>query len=345
MWPYWIMYAIPALAALLAAPGRKSAAWPPWLLLGLFFILCIGFRHHVGGDWGNYLPYYHREIGAALTDPIKGDLGYVLVNRLMASLDWGIYGVNTVCGLIFTSGLIAFCRAQHRSWLALAVAVPYIVIVVAMGYSRQGVALGLIFWALTRLELGKFLQYSALIALAALFHKTAVVMIPLAMFLYQKGWLFRAAAVALIGYGLWDALMAPSLEHLWTSYVEQRMFSQGAAIRVAMNCAAAFFLFVFWKEWRRTYPNALLWLWMACAAVASVFLVSFAPTAVDRLGLYLTPLQVAVFSRLPYLARRHQPPAATARWILLGYGAALFVWLNYAVHARYWLPYRNMLFE
>jgi hypothetical protein len=84
---------------------------------------------------------------------------------------------------------------------------------------------------------------------------------------------------------------------------------------------------------------------MACAAVASVFLVGLAPTAVDRLGLYLTPLQVAVFSRLPYLARRHQPPAATARWILLGYGTALFVWLNYAVHARYWLPYRNMLFE
>ncbi|WP_417911757.1 EpsG family protein [Candidatus Electronema sp. TJ] len=346
MWPYWLMYAAPALAALLAAPGRKSAIWPPWLLLGLFFTLCIGFREHVGGDWGNYLPYYTREIGAAFTDPLKGgDIGYVLLNRLMARLEWGIYGVNTVCGLIFVSGLIAFCRAQYRAWLAFAVAVPYIVIVVAMGYTRQGVALGLIFFGLTRLEQGKFLQYAALITLAAMFHKTAMIMIPLGMFLYQKGWLFRAAAVALIGHSLWDALMAPSLGNLWASYVEQRMFSQGAVIRVAMNCAAAFFLFVFWKEWKRTYPNALLWLWMACAAVASVFLVGLAPTAVDRLGLYLTPLQVAVFSRLPYLARRQQDPEVTARLLLLAYGAALFVWLHYAVHARYWLPYRNALFE
>jgi hypothetical protein len=345
MWPYWLMYLLPAFAAILTAPGRKSAPWPPWLLLGLFFTVCIGFRLHVGGDWNNYLPYYYKEMGAAFTYPVKGDLGYVLLNRLMARLHWGIYGVNTVCGLIFISGLIAFCRAQHRSWLAFAVAVPYIVIVVAMGYTRQGVALGLIFWGLARLEQGKFLQYAALVAFAALFHKTAVIMIPLGMFLYQRGWLFRAASVALIGYGLWDALMAPSLDQLWTSYVEQRMFSQGALIRVSMNCAAAFFLLVFWKEWKKTYPNALLWLWMACAAAASVFLVGAAPTAVDRLGLYLTPMQVAVFSRLPYLARKNLPAAVTARWILLGYGAVLFVWLNYAVHASHWLPYRNALLE
>ncbi|MCW5200228.1 EpsG family protein [Desulfobulbus sp. F4] len=345
MWPYWLMYAVPALTALLTAPGKKSAAWVPWLFLGLFFTICIGFRFHVGGDWNNYLPHYYRELGADFTDPIKGDPGYALLNRLMAHLDWGIYGVNAVCGLIFISGLIAFCRAQHRAWLAFAVAVPYIVIVVAMGYTRQGVALGLIFWALTQLEQGKFFQYVLLVAFAALFHKTAMGMIPLGMFLYQKGWLFRVAAVALIGYGLWDSLMAASAERLWTTYVEKKMFSQGAAIRIAMNFAAALFLLIFWKDWRKTYPNALLWLWMALASAACVFLVGLAPTAVDRLGLYLTPLQVAVFSRLPYLARRRQHPELTMRLILIGYGAVLFIWLNYAVHSQYWLPYRNALLE
>ncbi len=345
MWPYWLMYSIPAVAALLVVPGKKSAGWLPWLLLGLFFTICIGFRFHVGGDWNNYLPHYYREIGAAFTDPINGDLGYVLLNRLMAHLHWGIYGVNTVCGLIFITGLITFCRAQYRAWLAFAVAVPYIVIVVAMGYTRQGVALGLIFWALSHLEEGKFFHYAGFVAVAALFHRTAVVMIPLGMFLYQKGWLFRAVAVALIGYALWDALMAPSLERLWTTYVEQKMFSQGAAIRIAMNFAAAVLLLIHWQQWKKIYPNALLWLWMAWVAMACVFFVNFAPTVVDRLGLYLTPLQVAVFARLPHLTRRRQDPAITVRYILIGYGAVLFVWLNYAVHAQYWLPYQNVLFE
>ena len=31
--------------------------------------------------------------------------------------------------------------------------------------------------------------------------------------------------------------------------------------------------------------------------------------------------------------------------IVLGYAAVLFVWLNYAVHAKYWVPYQNTLFQ
>jgi hypothetical protein len=32
-------------------------------------------------------------------------------------------------------------------------------------------------------------------------------------------------------------------------------------------------------------------------------------------------------------------------WIVFGYGVVLFVWLHFAAHAKYWLPYRNILFE
>ena len=30
--------------------------------------------------------------------------------------------------------------------------------------------------------------------------------------------------------------------------------------------------------------------------------------------------------------------------VLLYYAAVLFVWLNFATHARYWVAYRNWLF-
>jgi len=342
MWPYWLMYSIPALVAL---SNSRERSWPPWILMGLFFTICIGFRLHVGGDWNNYLPFYEQEIGRAFTDPISGDPGYALLNRLMAYLDWKIYGVNLFCGLIFTGGLTIFCRDLYRSWLGFAVAVPYLVLVVAMGYSRQGVALGLIFWGLSYLEQGKFLPYVLFIAFASLFHQTAIIMIPLGIFLYRQGWLYRIAAVILIASWLWDALVVEDINRLWTAYVEQRMHSQGAVIRVAMNCTAAVFLLKYWKQWKQVYPNALFWLWMAYGAIACVFLVEFATTAVDRLALYLTPLQVVVFSRLPFLARKELHPDTMVIWILLGYGTVLFVWLNFATHAVYWLPYRNILFE
>ncbi|MGB5686992.1 MAG: EpsG family protein, partial [Candidatus Electrothrix sp.] len=320
-------------------------SWIPWLFSGFFLTICIGFRLHVGGDWNNYLPYYELEIGRALTDPIIGDPGYVLLNRLMAHLGWKIYGVNLVCGLIFISGLTAFCRGLYRSWLGMAVAVPYLVIVVAMGYTRQGVALGLIFWGLAYLEEGNFIPYILFIIVASLFHKTAIVMIPLGIFLYKSGWLYRIAAVVLVAAGLWDALVAKEVDQLWSAYVEQQMYSQGAVIRVVMNGVAAVFLLRYWKQWKQVYPNALLWLWMAYGAIACVFVVGFATTAVDRLALYLTPLQVVVFSRLPFLARKKYHPDTMIAWILFGYGAVLFVWLHFASHAVYWIPYRNILFE
>lgn len=346
MWPYWLMYFIPALPALAAGRRDTKLSWIPWIILGLLFTVFIGYRFEVGGDWGSYLRHYEMEIGLTFTDALtRGDPGYVLLNRLMANLGWGIYGVNLVSGLIFISGLIVFCRAQSRPWLGFAVAVPYLIIVVAMGYTRQGVALGMLFWALAYLERGKFIHYVAIIAVAVLFHRTAVIMIPLSIFLYSKGWLFRIIAVGLVGFGLWDSLVTEDKDELWKNYVEAQMQSEGAKIRVLMNLVPALFLLANWKQWKKIYPNALLWLWMALGAIACVVAVNFASTAVDRIALYLTPLQVVVFSRLPFLARKRIKPDTMVLGLLLGYAMVLFVWLNYATHAKFWLPYQNALFQ
>ena len=83
---------------------------------------------------------------------------------------------------------------------------------------------------------------------------------------------------------------------------------------------------------------------LALASVASVFLVEFASTAVDRVALYFTPLQVVVFARLPSLVKGRVSPRVMTVGIVLGYALVLFIWLNYAIHARYWLPYQNWLF-
>ncbi len=262
----------------------------------------------------------------------------------MANMGWGVYGVNLVCGSIFISGLIVFCLQQYKPWLAFAVAVPYLIVVVAMGYTRQGVALGLFFWALTYLEQGRFKHYFVLIATAVLFHKSAILMIPLGMFLYGKGWVLRVVAVVLAAYGLWDAMVAEDQEHLWNAYVEQQMESQGAMIRVFMNLVPSLLLLLYWKQWKARFPNPWFWLVLAMGSIVSVALVDFASTAVDRVALYLTPIQVAVFSRLPFLARKDLSPQTATLGIVLGYAAVLYVWLNYATHSKYWLPYQNILF-
>ena len=104
---------------------------------------------------------------------VWGDPGYNALNWLFASQSWGIYGVNLVSAVIFSIGLVIFCRYQPRPWLALCLSIPYLVIVVAMGYSRQGVAIGLIMPGLIALERGRLLPF--LLSMAATsFHSTAL---------------------------------------------------------------------------------------------------------------------------------------------------------------------------
>ena len=109
--------------------------------------------------------------------------------------------------------------------------------------------------------------------------------------------------------------------------------------------------------------------WTLFAIISLVLLALFfvipASTALDRVALYMLPLQMLVFARLPDAfgaqgERYHHAPTAAAfapgsqarrstggkdapiivAAILLYYGAVQFVWLNFADNAPYWVPYR-----
>lgn len=188
MWPYWAMFLLPSLAALLTSrsegstggnlrPAGQAIVWAPvWLLLTLL----VGYRFQVGGDWGSYILYLAIVDGLDFAEVLKKEEpAYQLLNWLSIQMDWGIFGVNLIGGAIFAFGLVAFCRRQPRPWLALAVAIPYLVIVVGMGYSRQGIALGLAMLGLVALGNRSILKFVTWVSLAALFHKSAVLLLPI----------------------------------------------------------------------------------------------------------------------------------------------------------------------
>lgn len=346
MTPYWLMYLLPALPALTSKGGIFNKKHTIFLAFsGFLFALFIGFRHQVGGDWGSYIFIYARTVNVNLMNAITTtDPGYAFLNWLMADWGFGIYAVNFICGGIFMTGLLVFARQQPYPWIAFAVAVPYLITVVAMGYSRQGVALGILFLALSSLEKGNFKQYLFFIVAATLFHKTALIMIPIGLFLYGRGWIIRAIAVFITIFVLWDLLLAGEEERLWEVYVTDQMISQGARIRVWMNFVPSLLLLLYLRSWKKLFPNYWFWFLLAVGSMVGIILVDIASTAVDRVALYFTPIQVAVFSRLPYLTRKQISPQILRFGIVIGYALVLFVWLNYASHAQYWLPYKSVIF-
>jgi len=341
---YWFMYFLAVIGALTAKTNQIRSNQTAWIYVGVAYILVIGLRMS-GGDWPNYLRRFNDMAYLTLSDALQvKDVGYQFISYHMFDWGWGFFALTMICAIISMTGLIIFLRSQINPWLGLAVSVPYLIIVVYMGYMRQGVALGLIMWGIAALQRGKFMHFVTLVILAATFHKSAIMMIAFGVFSGHKGKFLKIIGVAAAMAGVWSAFASSGADKLWTNYVDAQMQSQGAMIRVLLNSIPALLLIYFRKEWKLYFNDYKFWLMVSLASLASIGLVSFASTAVDRMALYFIPLQIVVFARLPFLARREVSPRVTINLILLFYFAILFVWLNFAANVRFWLPYRNMLF-
>jgi len=349
MWPYWILFLVPAaLAVTRLAPAketwRTSRLPDTWWVALVMLVMMIGLRHEVGGDWETYIGMLESYIDNSDAGEYGfQDPAYILLNILATWSGLGIYLLNLISAAFFSWGLVVFCLAQPRPWLALAVAVPYLITVVAMGYTRQGAAIGIAMLAIVSLSQRSTLRFIFWIALAALFHKSAIILIPMAVLANTKRRGFTFLWVALTGIALYVLLLQESIGFLISGYIESEYQSSGAAIRIAMNALpAAIFLF-FRKRFHLEPAKQAFWTWMALGALLFVLLLKVSPssTAVDRVALYWIPLQLFVLSRLPNVLGPKNGKNAIWVCAVVAYSATVhFVWLVFADTSFAWLPYQ-----
>jgi hypothetical protein len=355
MWPYFVLFLIPAclaiqrkrltLPAILWPTQTSKRRWPTtWHLVFWALSLLIGLRHEVGGDWLSYLNNIEDAVDLGFWEALAHkDPSYGLLIWLGVHTGTDIYLVNTVCGLLFSYGLMEFCRAQPRPWLAFTVAVPYLVIVVAMGYTRQGVAIGLVMAGLVAIERGGISRFIFWIILAATFHKSAVILVPLALLAVSKHRVWSFVLVALSATLLFVLLLQESVDQLRSGYIDAAYESSGAAVRVTMNALPGALFLIFRKRFRLSPVQNGFWGGMSWGGILFVLLLAVSPssTAVDRLALYWIPLQLYVWSRLPEVLG--SASASNRIWsiaVVFFSGSVMLTWLFFGVHADGWIPYR-----
>ena len=353
MIPYWYMFLIPAMIALAErsvvtrnVDGTvRGSIDVSWVGLGVVITLLIGFRFEVGGDWGSYLRQFNFMKGQSYTYALSNsEFSHWSINKLMFNLDLGLTGVNLAYGFIFSCGLIAFARVQPRPWLVIACAVPYLIIVVAMGYSRQSVALGFTLIGIVALRQGKFVRFSFWVLVGASFHNSAALLLPLAGLAVYNNRLQAIAAIGLLSIVGYELLLADKIIHFIDVYVErQSTISQGALIRLSMNGIAAITFLYYRRMLTLTSTELRLWTFtsfMAIAMLIAYFLTELS-TALDRMALYLIPLQFVIAAHLPdvlgYTGRKNSIGVFV---VLAVFFMVQFVWLNFATHSNYWLPYK-----
>ena len=339
---YWLLF-LYFLAGAIREQPRAPGTWRPDILFRLGFVLItlmIGLRFHVGADW---IPYEYMfadaENGSLAAAPSAADPGYYLLNVAVHWIGADLWLVNVVCGAIFSWGLMRFAEAQERPWLAVVVAIPYLVIVVAMGYTRQAVAIGFVMAGLASYSKnGSVLRFAAYVAAGALFHKTAIVALPLVAIANERGRMIALLLTVVMTYLFYNLFLSASVGRLVTNYIDSRYAAEGAGIRVAMSVVPAVAFLIRSRKVGFTERERRVWRNFAIAALGFLVLLIATPSsaAVDRLALYCIPLQLAVLSR----PRSVFTTEGFGTALVIAYAAVVqFTWLTYAHHARYWVPY------
>jgi hypothetical protein len=353
--PYWLLWSFFFVGVLLsqrqAEPQlaghpqveRSNLSFMAYVGL-LAMTLMIGFRFVVGGDWGTYQLIFKRAAYRTLDQTIvQSDPGYAVLNWAAQQLGSDVWLVNLVCGILTVWGVAALARREPQPWLALLIAIPYLIIVVGMGYTRQAAALGLVMVGLASLlNTGSIARLLFWVVLGTLFHKSAVICLPLVAFTGKRSKIVDVALLASAAIGLYTLFVQDSVDRLVRNYIDARYSSSGAAIRISMSLLPAVIFLFARKRLGFTEPEDKLWRNFSLIAIvaAVALLLSPSSTAVDRVALYILPLQFVILARIPgALVSR-----TFGNLLIAAYTAAvLFTWLNYAANAQSWLPYRTWL--
>src|SRR5690606_32816376 len=123
-------------------------------------------------------------------------------------------------------------------------------------------------------------MFVAWIAMGALFHKSAVLLLPIAALAASRNRIRSFLLGGVIGGLLYYLLLADASEALWENYVESQYHSEGGLVRVLMNVLPALVMLVWGKKLVPDPAERRLWHLVALMAVACLPLVGLASTAV-----------------------------------------------------------------
>lgn len=349
---YWLLFAFPALMALgypVAGERLRADAAQALALLAfvLAYALLAGLRHETGGDWNTYDIIFEDirtdTLGYALTatDPLFG-----FINWVSAQLGTGVYMVNAVCAWVLGYGVVKVAVRLRDPWLAILMAVPYLLIVVGLGYVRQSAAIGMVLIAIASFDQSRPVRTVFYLLVAMAFHSTAVVAFPLFAYALTSRYKILAVLFALIGALAFVTVLAPRLETFEAGYLDAEYESGGALTRLVMSLVPSALLLLRWKHFGASERVRSVWVLIAVANFLCLAALILTPssTAVDRIALFFSVAQMGVMGEFRDLVPLPDRFAVAVRLILIGVAASVqVVWLVFATHAEYWVPYESVL--
>ena len=372
--------------SLLSIKGRYWSI--EWVSIYIFLVLIVGLRYQVGGDWYPYAEnlsntdastfdfiylrdpgfeflnwlaaLYDQEIGLFPKAVVLGgkDIYFLSDNIWTLGSDQEIVLVNFISAIFFSYGLVIFCRNQALPSLSMLVAIPFLVIVVAMSATRQSIALGFFMLGLVALENGNFWRYIKLILFSAFFHASALLLLPLAMVVGGRKLFIKMLALFLFFVTLFFFMGGMEVGLKWLNYIKSIYFhskfsikSPGTIIRYVMVLLPVLILLL---NINRLITNRIstsiyaIRLWKVFALSSFVMIIPLifiqSTTVVDRVLLYWLPLQLFVYGNIPVAYLRNKYIYIVIYLMIVLYSLMVIAtWFTFANNFNSWIPYSSYL--
>jgi hypothetical protein len=267
----------------------------------------IGFAglrdYHVGTDTGNYVYIFSGSTSFASVTELKTEVGYNLLSWVARWLS-NSYSVLLllIAAIVVSCYVSTIVKLARRYETALFLFVALGVYTFFFNGARQGIAAALCFWALPFLLDRRLIPYLLAVGVASLFHKTALIALPLYFLAVPRIGPARLAmlavgTVALIVFlRVFVGFAVDMLEDRYAAYVEAG--SGGGMVVAAFLFGQGVLLY--WlkrvvRDHRSLYVRLLnIYLIGVAFAIASV-VSSVNPSGLLRLHQYFSPVAILMW--------------------------------------------------
>lgn len=319
----------------------------------LFVIMTAvaALRIDVGNDYGNYVNTFH-EIYVG---------GYVVTEP---GFNWLVRLIYTLCGdenylMVFAlfAAMTAFLFLKAMADQSVDFTMSFLLFMLFGLYFRTFntvryyFVLAITLYSIRYVLKKEFVKFIVLILLAALFHKSVLVVIPLYLIalLPWKKWMVVLGGAAALSLPLFQKFWMEVLLKLYPSYqntvyLQKDVGLEGSLMGIIRGAAVAVLVWMAWKECVKDHPANLFYWKLNLLALALYSCASFVPL-VSRLGYYLiTPhilLIPGVLKNLPRGRKRNLLTLAVLGFAVLYFGYFLLTAHQEGVRV---LPYHTWIF-
>jgi len=306
-----------------------------WVFHFFFLLILIGLRNDVGGDWINYKVEFEKDTFFST----NMDPAFDILKYFTKKISNNFFLYNFLIALIFLLPIYLIISKYELRWLIISAIFPICILLLGMGYLRQGIAFSMGILFLSYFKNRNYIFSILFLILSILSHKLSIIHIGLFLivivFISKKYFILCFLSVIAVNiYLIFPEIIERNIFFYLGGGVYQS--SLGAYPRmIILTLISISILHIFYKK-KNLSLEEKFFLYLSFILIILFQLILAGTVFADRLFLYFQILPIFFFSN-KYIFNNHKKIYFLNFVISISY---FFIWAIFGTFSSYWLPYK-----